>query len=113
MVKFLTKIYKTDAETVNALNSIDLSISSGQFLSIMGQSGSGKSRVLLGEHDHQVKSKNVDGILDLIVKYFNDLNNNADYKSINKIKSINIELDQVFETGIDYDKVIKNIIRFD
>ena len=42
----LTKIYKTDAETVNALNSIDLSISSGQFLSIMGQSGSGKTTLM-------------------------------------------------------------------
>ncbi len=42
----LTKVYKTDAETVNALNSIDLDISSGQFLSIMGQSGSGKTTLM-------------------------------------------------------------------
>ena len=45
-LKKLTKIYKTDAETVNALNSIDLDISSGQFLSIMGQSGSGKTTLM-------------------------------------------------------------------
>ena len=45
-LKNLTKIYKTDAETVNALNSIDLDISSGQFLSIMGQSGSGKTTLM-------------------------------------------------------------------
>lgn len=42
----LTKIYKTDAESVNALNSIDLTIESGQFLSIMGQSGSGKTTLM-------------------------------------------------------------------
>ena len=45
-LKKLTKIYKTDAETVNALNSIDLDISSGQFLSIIGQSGSGKTTLM-------------------------------------------------------------------
>ena len=42
----LTKIYETDAETVNALNSIDLTIEAGQFLSIMGQSGSGKTTLM-------------------------------------------------------------------
>ena len=42
----LTKIYETDAESVNALNSIDLTIESGQFLSIMGQSGSGKTTLM-------------------------------------------------------------------
>lgn len=42
----LTKTYEVGSEKVHALKSIDLSIEQGEYVSIMGQSGSGKSTML-------------------------------------------------------------------
>jgi len=45
-VKDLKKSFRSGDTTVNAVNGIDLSISDGEFVSIIGQSGSGKSTML-------------------------------------------------------------------
>jgi putative ABC transport system ATP-binding protein len=42
----LHKTYEGDAQTVNALRGVDLSIEQGQFLAVMGPSGCGKSTLL-------------------------------------------------------------------
>ena len=42
----LSKIYTTEAGPVPALRAIDLAIASGEFMAIMGQSGSGKSTMM-------------------------------------------------------------------
>lgn len=42
----LSKIYEGNADSVTALNRIDLSVDEGAFLGVMGQSGSGKSTFL-------------------------------------------------------------------
>jgi putative ABC transport system ATP-binding protein len=42
----VTKRYESSAETVVALDSIDLTVTSGEFVTIMGPSGSGKSTML-------------------------------------------------------------------
>ena len=45
-LKQITKIYKTQGETITALNHVDLNIDQGEFVAIMGRSGSGKSTML-------------------------------------------------------------------
>ncbi len=45
-LKQITKIYKTQGETITALNHVDLNIAQGEFVAIMGRSGSGKSTML-------------------------------------------------------------------
>ncbi len=45
-LKQITKIYKTQGETITALNQVDLDIAQGEFVAIMGRSGSGKSTML-------------------------------------------------------------------
>ena len=45
-VKDLKKSFRSGDTIVNAVNGIDLSISDGEFVSIIGQSGSGKSTML-------------------------------------------------------------------
>ena len=42
----ISKDYFTEAGTVHALNNININIQSGEFVAIMGQSGSGKSTML-------------------------------------------------------------------
>ena len=42
-LKSINKIYETEAEQVHALKSVNLEIKKGEFISIMGQSGSGNS----------------------------------------------------------------------
>lgn len=46
-VKNVSKIYKKNAEEVKAIDNVSLEISSGDFVSIIGPSGSGKSSLLL------------------------------------------------------------------
>lgn len=42
----ITKIYRTQGETITALDQVDLNIDQGEFVAIMGRSGSGKSTML-------------------------------------------------------------------
>ena len=42
----LTKVFKTQGETITALNAVDLQIEKSEFVAIMGRSGSGKSTLL-------------------------------------------------------------------
>lgn len=46
-VKNVSKIYKKNAEEVKAIDNVSLEIASGDFVSIIGPSGSGKSSLLL------------------------------------------------------------------
>jgi putative ABC transport system ATP-binding protein len=45
-ITHLTKVFKTQGETINALNGIDMHIGKSEFVAIMGRSGSGKSTLL-------------------------------------------------------------------
>ncbi len=45
-IKKLSKVFKTQGETITALNAIDLHIQKSEFVAIMGRSGSGKSTLL-------------------------------------------------------------------
>jgi len=61
----VTKVYRTGAESVTALRSIDLTVPRGQLVSVMGPSGSGKTTLLnclSGLDDVDTGSIEVDGI---------------------------------------------------
>ncbi|MCF6243317.1 MAG: ABC transporter ATP-binding protein [Bacteroidales bacterium] len=45
-IKKLSKVFKTQGETITALNAIDLHIQKSEFVAIMGRSGSDKSTLL-------------------------------------------------------------------
>ncbi len=45
-IKNLTKVFKTQGETITALKSVNLHIQKAEFVAIMGRSGSGKSTLL-------------------------------------------------------------------
>ena len=45
-IKNLTKVFKTQGETITALDSVNLHIQKAEFVAIMGRSGSGKSTLL-------------------------------------------------------------------
>jgi putative ABC transport system ATP-binding protein len=45
-LKGITRVYDTGSVSVEALRGIDLEVSKGEFLSIMGASGSGKSTLM-------------------------------------------------------------------
>lgn len=64
-IEALSKIYRSEADCVKALDQIDLSVDEGSFLGVLGPSGSGKSTFLtiLGGLSHPSAGRiSIDGI---------------------------------------------------
>ena len=57
VVKYLNKIYGTTNEYITAVNDISLDLLEGEFLGIMGVSGSGDSDIMMTDTINPLKSK--------------------------------------------------------
>ena len=57
VVKYLNKIYGTTNEYITAVNDISLDLLEGEFLGIMGMSGSGDSDIMMTDTINPLKSE--------------------------------------------------------
>jgi len=117
-VKNLIKTYKTGEDSFNALDNVSLSIEKGEFVAIMGTSGSGKSTFMnmLGTLDKPTSgSYKLDGvdILSLSSEELSDIRNIKigfvfqGFNLISRTTAIeNVELPMIYK-GIDEEERLK------